>query len=457
MRIGLFVASGEINFRSALSSISRTLEELKVDEVVIFHTTNSRDNAERIKGRLEYLEVKVKMVEIPGDKEPMILRLKELMEYREAVDVALISPAGASLASMASLVFKRIAHVSFPFGMWSGLTYPYVPRWFQRLNVISENVERGGIDVSSFRGEVIGGKITTSVAEITKKINESVRRSCINDECEPIKLKMQIRLMDVKTYKQENILNLEIKDETTNIKDAVLEGRRRLREAEEKLYKKKKVSVGGLDSIIWLSGMLSTFPSPEIEDRRKTLILDTSAILLGALNWRARGYKVRVPRCALYELIHKYEEAVKPTRGRYNLVGLLGKALVNEVKQLGLLYPSSPDLCDKALLQMDPYLLHNTYVVTADKGIKMMWDESPLERLAPLVMVEKGAEPEESFPNRFYSVIHAMALFKIIEEELRSHKEFLKEMYGEGEEKGIGFAGELYAEDKKVEEFLISL
>ncbi len=458
MRIGVFIAAGEVNFRSSLSSVARLIEEVSIDEIIIFYTTNSKENADRLKERLEKFssEIKIDLKEIPGDKEPMILRLKALEEFKDKVDLALVSPAGASLASIAAMTFGKIAHVSFPFGLWSGLTYPYVLRQFQRVNVVPREVESRGVNASSFEGEINGGRIRKKIAEMVRKINERVKKPCLNCICENVEIRVEIWLTEA-DIKSTTILDVKVKDENSRIEEEVRRARERLRRIEDSLWKKKKISVGGIDSLVWLSGLLKTIPDREIKDRGKTFILDTSAILLGALNWSARGYKVRVPRCALYELIHKYEESVKPSRGKYNLVGLLGKALVDEIKHLGLLYPSNPDLCDKAMLQMDPYLLYNTYVVTADKGIKMMWGESPLEKLAELIMVKKTDEVDEYFPNRVYSLIYFFTLFKVIEEELSSLKGFLRDKYGEEESAGITFAGKLYADGIEIDKFVISL
>jgi len=316
--------------------------------------------------------------------------------------------------------------VTFPFSFWSGFTYPHVPREMQRVYAIEGEEEfypsKGGRSAHLMKGVVRGGPIRREMASLVSKYNSKLKR-CLNSECKSTEIKVEVTLKCV----QKGGYRDEVRPEKIEIRASVPEGaeRKDVHNAFKKLKEWERRGFQGLTSILWLSGLLPivVLHGEERVPSDKVLIADTSAIYLGLLNHYYAGFRVRVPRCALYEMLHKYEEAIKPEKKKFDLIGLLSKALYDEVKAAGVEFPSPPDFCDKAFLQLDPMLLADNYIVTEDYGIRTLWEGSPLNRLAKLASLRRLREPEDS-PSSIYGLFQFHALMKTVSKELR-------DVYGE--------------------------
>jgi len=402
LKVGVLLAAGSVNLEAAYSA-ARVLEELGSKEVVIIHTTSpgSEENARRFERWLRSAGLKVERASVKSDAEAgMEERLKQLRSVE--ADVVVVSPGGASLAALASRAFERIAHVTFPFSLWNGLHYPYVPRPFQKVYVLG-NVKRSFTNLAkAFPEELPAAPVRRLVAGLVRKLNEAGGR------CYKVKVVLSAghqEIVNVATDLCEGSVRKLAEAGTTAVRSlGYLESQRVLER--------------GSQSLVWASGLLPIRVEPG-----KEYIADSSAIYLGALNLHvARVIRLRTPRCAFYEMIHKYEEGAKRTK--LDVIGLISKYLVDEAR--GTEFPSPTDLCDKAFFQSDPLLIHDKVILTEDNGIKMMWMASPLSKLARVESPKRARTVKEAlevehytYPFALYGLLQFYAMLKLVKGELR--------------------------------------
>ncbi|UXD22846.1 hypothetical protein IPA_08845 [Ignicoccus pacificus DSM 13166] len=440
----------------------RVAEELNLNakDFVLLYTPNGKDNAERIKELLEKtLGDKVEvMKEVLGDPSPLSDRIEEFKRAKEGfgVDTAIISSAGSSTAAAASKAFDRLIHITFPYGMWSGMTFPYVPRQYQKVVAYEvefpQDMRNVAVRAEGKRGK---GHLKEKVGELIKKVNANVKERCYSgkgERCEPVEVDVEVGiriLKDKRIYSNINhckeesrwgkefyeckIANFNLKisnDDIMSKKDLGGIGREvskalKVMSNLDNVLSNYNLNLEGFKSVFWTSGLLGMElemegRSFELKRDDKALILDSSAIFLGFLNYYHKGFNVKVPRCAVYELVHKYTEAVKRSRNKYDLVGQLAWVLADEVSALKLEHPSPPDLCDKAFLQLDALVLENSYLVTEDFGIKETWKRTPLAKIAPLIWIRRSYElSTQKASDVTYYVFQLAAIFEKIDELLR--------------------------------------
>jgi len=120
-------------------------------------------------------------------------------------------------------VFNNVLHVSFPFSLWNGFTYPYVLRQLQRVHTTLP-VNGKGKNMASFPGIKSGGPIREKVADLVKKINLMNNKRCINELCEPLALSVKVSIMykdQLGVSEELELLSLEINVGKTDVKKAM--------------------------------------------------------------------------------------------------------------------------------------------------------------------------------------------------------------------------------------------
>ncbi len=387
--------------------------------MIILYTQNGKQNAEKLANLLKDVVGKVEMEEILGDPMPLKDRIESMRERKKKyqIDAAIISSAGSSTASAASKVFDAIIHITFPYGMWRNMTYPNVPRTYQKVIGYDVNFPKSMKNVAQNVKEEVKG-IRGKVGEFVRKMNAHVNKRCYSGEdevCPSVNVEIEMglriieRFLSTRTCEERDKGNLryyeckfttfkfaiENKDIMISSGDKkyenVLKSTKAMLNAMERIDNDLTyfdLDLKGFQSVLWTSGLLGVEVDGEMS-KDKALLLDSSAIFLGLLNYRYMGYTIKVPRCAIYELIHKYAESVKKGRNKYNLPGLLAWVLEEEVSTLKLEHPSPPDFCDKAFFQLDALVLENSYVVTEDFGLKEAWKRAPLRKIAPLLYLKR--------------------------------------------------------------------
>ncbi len=439
MKLLVTVAAGDFNLASAISSITRSLEELDVEEVILLHTQTSEGNAKEVERRVlqKLQDIKYSTRVVPSDKNLIKERFDSLESLKDELgkgSALLVSPGGASLSAISSRVFSEavLVHVSFPFSIWNGLTYPYVPREFQRVNVYP-HIEGSLKKITNVEGLRNGGPLRRAVTDLVKKINEMSETRCLNHKCKGTKLKINLyvtcetKVKNIGVGTGSNIYYLKnfIVDPLGDVDQLVEE----LKLQYDNIKKFESV-FWKTDTLAWTSGLypykvIDEESGQEVDLRGGVFIADTSSILLGILNDVYAGVNVRVPKCAIYELLHKYEESIKLKKKKVDMVGLISKLLSDEAKTIGIEFPCPPDFCDKALLQIDPWILEGKTVVTEDDGIILLWKNSVMKDIAKVAKLQRLKPDDDDFTSRisvprvYYGAIQLYALFKVIAEELK--------------------------------------
>jgi len=414
LKVALAVSASRVYCEAAKSSLLRAYEEFDFDRYVLLHTPNASKCVDELLDISKSLNLEVERVEVPGDERPLYERFSKIrnMEF----DLALVSSAGSALGSLVSKVSKDLAHVTYPFSLWSGLNYPFVPRPFQVLYTLSRRTNAKIKRVLPEKFLEASG-IKPQIGNLVAKINYTNKTSVLN-ACKGFEVRVELGIPGA----SENVTVDLCKDESEKIFNFG-----------KNLERHLKPFGRGSNSVLRLSGVLPTEP-----EEVGNLLLDTSAVLLGGLNWRSFGANVKVPLCAVYELLHMYMERAKP--GGVELIPSLGALLVEELKDF--IYPSTTDFCDKAFLQIEPILLKDLTIVTDDSGIKKLWNYLNMGSLAKVVGIRKVKHIEDlKFVkyNKFFSFYALLQLYVLL-------KSYAKEAGG-------GMRGRIVTTGTVVDEF----
>lgn len=379
--------------------------------MVVVHIA-SHDTAEALKSIAERLGLSAEIARltrfavVEEQEEPLARYVrKEIIEGRVCGrGVTIVSSAGRRLA--ASLAVASIggecdidvAHIHFYWGPWTGLPYPYVPRRLEPLIVMhpvmgplpsreTRNAAGRMRDISSADCRLPGGErlgpLRCSVAELARRINEAsggwVRGAPrLEAECGRILVSldngdpMPARLCSV--------------DDVAKLLARLGERVRTWEEEYDRIVIRQLLPWSGAIPL-YIDGL-------EGERRRLEpgiggpLIVDTNLVYHGIHNLVYEGLQVIVPECAMSEILKSHAEAIKRgNRDPRSLAASLAYLSLIEVKGRSNIIPSGPAPCDTGITRIDPMMLSDAMIATADSGAYRLWEAHPVSRLARPVQV----------------------------------------------------------------------
>jgi len=290
--------------------------------------------------------------------------------------VVLVSAASRWLSAALALAASRrgcsIVYVSFFFGPWAGLVYPYTPWRLEPLHVLygaapPRGVEGGAAamappawDARWLIGWEEAPPLRLAVAEAARRLNAAYAAGC---------RRLRLGLPGG----GEAVVDLgdpgSVAAAAEGLPQGVASAARRGR------------SMQGLLSLAAFTGLAELRGLPA----GRRLLVDTSLVYYGIHLYRWEGAGVSVPECAIGEIQRRLAEAVKS--GRLDTGGDAASAaaylgLLDLLGSGASMVPTPPGGCDTALVKADPLMLKDVVLATADDGAYRYWATHPAARLA---------------------------------------------------------------------------
>ena len=399
-------------YEAAVSTALRAWEILGKKPIAIY-SPFARGAAERLRA-----ELGIEIVEAPQNFGELLQLLRNMVDGETVV-----FPTSASLAvaiAMTHIASEKgayIGHVYFPFGPWTGLHYPYVPRFIQRV-LFAERPPPGlreEVDPEAARslpGRPMGlPELRAEVAAVSYRFNVAVGRPYLYDDREP---RVCLRC--------EPGRGLSLLVDGVEVDSA---GVPRPEGGSAKALPRYEHCVGDrpdkdLDDILTcafscrndqLASMLG-YRIPCLE-QGKRYIIDTSALYHGIHNV-AGEHDLLVPYCVHVEVLHALAEGIRDKPGHCNVVLPRLLWLAYEVVRAHSGYvPTHPYKCDVVLPTADPELLRDATLLTDDRRAIDAWMRTALPRY---VGIEAIADRmcAATGPTHVYAVFQTVATARLL-------------------------------------------
>ncbi|MEM0093474.1 MAG: hypothetical protein QW753_03800 [Thermofilum sp.] len=424
------VGSPSYTFASAASSVARLAESFAIAEAVALYSRFAKQDAEKVRsfaGRVLGLDLKLE--EQPRDLKGSLEAARQLLRGRRAVAVPTSgSLLGAvSLSIAASVEGADVAHVLFPFGPWTGLFYPYVPRYLQPVQLLGSppmprRPELNADAARQYLEELKGlPRLRKRIAEICLELNLSLPQSWVNDDSVPA---LSLELRD---KVEEGVLRTELALRTPTASLTVC----RLREF--KAGKEVRVESFSLPSFPppnpkhlreFLGKLLTALAKKSCDppeeahqflgfsvldlDPGARYVVDTNMVYRGLHNYaRPGGPSILLPYCVHAEVLNKVAESKGPCGALKAEILLMAYEVLEAYAGR---IPSAPSWCDVSIPSVDPELVKGATLLTADKRAFELWSRLALAKYAEVRYVSqedfRGAEESEAH----YAAIQLAAL-----------------------------------------------
>jgi len=421
-------------FESAASSIARVVESFGVEEAVVFFSEFAQEEALRVQRFAERLfGVKVSLKPLPGS----LGEAKETLAGALTKDSVAVPTAGSVLGAVAlthaaDRVGASIVHVMFPFGPWTGLFYPYVPRYLQPILVIGRaEVKPRAFDAKqaeNFLGDkdntYITTKLSRALARVSLKLNSSLRDLWVNDTRVP---ELALELCDevgeksvshsvylktpqssvqvcklAETPRQPEARTLPLLPQMQKSTRCLVGTGSASREAVQRLFleafytlasgreaclrsrdaSREQAFKSSLGELYSLAGFELLTLNPY-----GVYVVDTNLVYMGIHNLvRPGGPRIIVPYCVRYEILDKLTHSKSPC-ARYTV--LLAKLALEALEGQASRLPSNAASCDMAIPAVDPELLKGATLLSADRLAVDLWKSMVLSRYTEVKLVRR--------------------------------------------------------------------
>ena len=359
-----------------VAGLGRVWERFGIDRVVLVVSPLARrECVERVRYWAGLLvgEDAVRAVEAPAPGDPdAVARLgKVLGDHGDGV--VLVSAASRWLSAALALAASRrgcsIVYVSFYFGPWTGLVYPYTPWRLEPLYVLHGSpparIMDGGAAARAppaWEADVLLGKLPplrAAVAEAARRLNAAYSGGC-----------RRLRL----SLPQGEAVDVDPGD-PGSVAAAAEKLSQAIAEAARSSKMRRLLSLAASTGVAELRGLPGA----------GRLLVDTSLVYYGVHLYRWEGADIAVPECAASEVQRRFAEAVKAGRLATGGDAADAAAYLGLLDLLGSgapMVPTPPGDCDTALVKTDPLLLRDAVLATADDGAYRYWSMHPASRLA---------------------------------------------------------------------------
>ncbi|MGB9787129.1 MAG: hypothetical protein ACPLRJ_07735 [Infirmifilum uzonense] len=399
----IVLGSAAYVFEAGVSSVLRVLESFSVEGVDLYASGFAVKEAERVRDVVARLTgVEVRVSEAPQDYR------KAYQLFRDGLSGSSIAvPTAGSAASIIGLTMAAaekgalVAHVYFPFGPWTGMFYPFVPRYIQPVQVSKPPGSLGGVKVDwekarALMGELGWPRLWEMLGGLALRLNELDAELYVSSDLPDypmLTLRVRSGVFGGRASTQLSLI-LGVKElMKTELwgKDA---DQRLPKPAEEKccsiatpqmtrksLKKFLEIALSHLaraenfeedisrvEDCFWRLLGFRVLKLEGMED----VIIDTNLVYNG-IHLTAQGYRGRImiPYCVMVELLNKRSQAKTPlSKLCEHTVFLAFEALLRSA----YLIPSDTWFCDAVLPRLDPLTLEKATLVTADKASYELWN-----------------------------------------------------------------------------------
>jgi hypothetical protein len=384
-------------FESAVSSIVMTIENFKLDKVFIFYgsflesnflpqnssKTNKRNLytviswLEKVKDKLGIQLVVENISNLPSNGINNFIN-----EKTNSCDKVLLVP--NTSASITAFQLGRLndpkfigVNYNFVFGPWTNYFYPYVPRPTEDLVFIDPNRTLNRSQdygrIKDFPDLYSTNPFESYIEKISFKLNQvnswdGVLELRDKSDRSPLLDSEKFDLNDFlnKIYRK---LNISSNKSNTNSYD------RRKRN----LIKETLVLSGAFD--LKLKGLDDEGISYL---SREKVVIDTNMIHYGIHNYELKG--LMIPQCVRNEIGVKSVETKRDfiEVGYYNMVE---DVLLSVISRSSII-PSDDLMCDIAIPKLDPDLIQDAFLLTADKKAYERWSKSAISKYTKPILVD---------------------------------------------------------------------
>ncbi len=481
------VTADPVSFESAISSLLRAHEELSFTHALILYTVDDvKPKAESIgslASRLLGGDGVVKVTRQPqiepcrrGCSNPVDKMLETIYSSLEGLAgdpescsiTFIISPASRLQAALMALSVARrtsgrfkikpkmdVVHISFFFGPWQGLVYPFTLRSIQPLTAIhlESNAPEKPLNVAS-RVQVTRAKKIKDKEDKCVSLEDGFKAlSDIVKELPPLRCSVALlaKRINELTLPQGCRYILTLKVETGSGRSlgrvrAPLDGEGAATWMKDLAKTLQRVS----EHLSAEGAQLQPFAAwagaaPLIAFRKNRkdlrvnpkrvgapLVIDTTAIYHGIHVYAWDRLPVMIPECAEAEIERRYTEALKTLKhGRRrpeprDVMAGLAYLAFQDLKEAGAkIVPSPPGPCDTAIPKIDPVILKSAVPATGDSGAYEYWRRHPSSKIygEPVkLFYDVGSEPRDLFGSdvelrsyALYALLQSIILLCVLE------------------------------------------
>lgn len=399
------VGSPSYTFESAASSIARVAESFELGEAVILHSRFARQEAERLRAfARRVFALDPKLEEQPSDLRSALARAQQLLRGRRSIAVptsgSLLGAVALSIA--ASIEQSDIAHVLFPFGPWTGLFYPFTPRYLQPIQLLGSappprQPKLDGVAAREYLESELRGwpRLRRRIAEVCLELNLSLNQAWVNDtSTPPLFVELSDKLED-NTVR----VDLVLRTFTESVNVATLRELKDRREAKLESFRVQAFPPPDVKMFAELSRRILTALArrackpPEWLyrflgfnvldlDPHGRYVVDTNLVYFGLHNHaRPGGPSILLPYCTHAEILSKVAEskgACKELEAEILLMAY--EALEAHAARI----PSAPSRCDVSVPSIEPELLKGSTILTGDRRAFELWSRLALAKYTRL-------------------------------------------------------------------------
>ena len=441
--VGVGVGVGALE--SAVSVILRVREEYGVKCAVLLYTSRTVSTVSRLLELFREFSNVVRLYpcsvacEEPGCLEAWLR--KEVVEFlgeklgRSNV-VVVPTPGSRRMAAalgMASGGSVDVVHVDFYWGLWSGLTYPLVPRILEPLYILNpvhgrprdvEPVDKGSLKELGRR--LLEGlpPLRRRVGELALLLNVQSIGSRVAYSRDGVSCDRVVVTVKVGVFGEQFEV---VVGDWCSFRDWVRAANRLREKLVEfsgngecgELYR-FLIRASGLERIV-----LGREP---LRGAEKPVVIDTNLVYWGSHNDCWEGARILVPYAVQAEVLKRCAEAFKkPRLDRPCQAERMAMDLLAYHQLLELLHcnqqtviPSPPPPADTAIPSIDPLLLTGKIIATGDHGAYELWKNHPFSKIAEPKLATTTPLDEKEYADTVYAILQLAALTQILPQQLQN-------------------------------------
>ncbi|MEM1853203.1 MAG: hypothetical protein QXR56_05890 [Thermofilaceae archaeon] len=429
------VGSPSFTFQSAASSLARALEAFPIGECVAFYSAFAKREAERVSRFVKRLfDVDLELRQMSRDLGEALNTFQSFLSRGKALAV----PTSGSLVGAVALTLASartgadVGHVLFPFGPWTGFFYPYVPRYLQPMRVLGDPPEparrafsRDGAVEYLEEEAPFPTRLLKRIASLCVDLNLSLPQTWVNDYSTP---KLALELVEAveggelsKTLYLSTTAGLVPVCELARLPVKGEAPTARVRKSisvhpppDRRLF--EDFAAEALSAIAWGEprcrevGWLYRLVGFEMLDlgQDERYLIDTNVIYSGVHNVvRLLGPRIHVPYCVHAEVLNRVAESRKACER------LLAEALLmayEVVEAFASKVPSTQYKCDISIPSIDPELIKDLTVLTADKRAYALWRKLAISRYTNVKLMDDGMFRPASEGESHFALIQLAAI-----------------------------------------------